>query len=204
MFWLAKSTIPKITGSYFCTSLALDKQRFQRSSPDCCILCKVGEKRWRFVICPHSQWLQSTDLHSGPQTEASEVAKKLRYCWIKLLLPLGMLSILFQFSRHFIYDSCGSQECYSQKDFFFRSSITSGNSERDKSKYRSRLCAVLAALHTLHSWLPWRRGDRDGSMEPLFVPLCPSMQVSPSDGEGSGKHLYLKSTLSTVPLSERS
>lgn len=38
----------------------------------------------------------------------------------------------------------------------------------------------------------------------FFVPLCPGMQVSPSDGEGSGKHLYLKSTLSTVALSERS
>lgn len=145
-FWI-NYMIPKITGFYFCTSSALDKQRFQRSSPDCCILCKVG-KKWRFVICPHSQWLQSKDLHSGPQTEASEVAKKLRYCWIKLLLPLGMLRILFQFSRHFIYNSCGSQEYYSQKDFFFRSSITSGNSERDKSKYHSRLCAVVAALHT--------------------------------------------------------
>lgn len=93
---------------------------------------------------------------------------------------------------------------FSKGLFFSRSSITSGNSERDKSKYRSRLCAVLAALHTPHCWLLRRRGDRDGSMEPLFVPLCPGMQVSPSDGEGSGKHLYLKSTLSTVPLSERS
>lgn len=29
-----------------------------------------------------------------------------------------------------------------------------------------------------------------------------ALQVSPRDGEGSGKHLYLKSTLSTAPLSE--
>lgn len=32
----------------------------------------------------------------------------------------------------------------------------------------------------------------------------PGLQVFPCNGEGSGKHLYLKSTLSTLVLSEHS
>lgn len=61
---------------------------------------------------------------------------------------------------------------------------------------------MLYLQSALARYIPGRsEGD---SMEPLFVPLCPGMQVSPGDGEGSGKHLYLKSTLSTVAQSERS
>lgn len=43
----------------------------------------------------------------------------------------------------------------------------------------------------------------DGRRETLFLSLGPGVQVSLSDGEGSGKHLYLKSTLSTEALSDK-
>lgn len=74
------------------------------------------------------------------------------------------------------------------------------------SKDRSHTCSAAQAtfLDKVSEEAALGGGDGDGRIEPPFVSLCPSLQVSPSDGEGSGKHLYLKSTLSTVPLSERS
>lgn len=65
----------------------------------------------------------------------------------------------------------------------------------------SQRCSLVrrgASFLNRHLW----RSGRDGRIKPPFVSLCPGLQVSPSDGEGPGKHLYLKSTLSTAPLSE--
>lgn len=64
------------------------------------------------------------------------------------------------------------------------------------------LCVLRSETNFLTRLLGGRDGD--GRVEPPFLSPCPGLQVSPNDGEGSGKHLYLKSTLSTVPLSERS
>lgn len=71
-------------------------------------------------------------------------------------------------------------------------------------KIQTKIKASAIADDVLYLQSHYIPGRSEGdSMEPLFVPLLTGMKVSSSDGEGSGKHLYLKSTLSTVAPSER-
>lgn len=160
-----------------------------------------GERSERLSSVFHSLWLQSTDLQWRPRAMSQRWPKKIKLALDKTLLPLGMPSILFQFSRHFIFNSCGPQEYYSQKDSFFLLFNYLRKIQREikvstvADDVLYCMCCVASTFLAALKATAWSL---------FFVPLCPGMQVSPSDGEGSGKHLYLKSTLSTVALSERS
>lgn len=148
-----------------------------------------------FAVCGSNQQIY-TGVPEQSLRGGQKRKKKIKLKWIKPLLPLERPSILLQFSRHLIFHSCGSQAHYYQNDSFLLFNYL--------RKIQREIKASTIADDVLYLQSHYIPGRSEGdSMEPLFVPLLTGMKVSSSDGEGSGKHLYLKSTLSTVAPSER-